>query len=86
MGAVAKPVSIPGIVNFAVYVAVAYWLGADAVNGYSHAGRYSLAMHGRSTEVTTGVFEFSLWYTRVLIGHFVLGLVLGLWARPWRKS
>jgi hypothetical protein len=57
---------------FAILNIVAYWitalvLGGDAWNGGIRNGHYYLANHGRLTEVTRAVFEFSLWHTYVLM-------------------
>jgi hypothetical protein len=71
-------VSLLWIANFAIYAAVALWLGGDAVNGHSEAGHYFLAMHGHATEVSRGVFKFSRWYTYFLMAHFSIALVCGV--------
>ena len=77
-------VSLLWIANFVVYVLVASWLGGDAVNGHSEAGHYFLAMHGHTTEVTRGVFEFSRWYTYFFIAHFSVAFVFGV--IQWRAA
>jgi len=79
-----KIVSVLWIVNFAFYIGVASWLGGDAVNGHSEAGHYFLAMHGRLTEVSHDVFNFSLWYTYFLFTHFAVALVLS--TIQWRSD
>jgi hypothetical protein len=71
-------VSLLWIANFVVYLAVAAWLGGDAFNGHSEADHYFLAMHGHTIEVSRGVFEFSRWYTYLLMAHFSVAFVCGL--------
>ena len=63
------------VANFFLYVLVASLLGGDAVNGRAEAGHYFLANHGRTTEVSSTVFHFSLWYTYLLIAHFAVAAV-----------
>ena len=77
-------VSLLWIANFAVYVGVAIWLGGDAFNGHSDAGRYFLAMRGHLTEVSRGVFQFSRWYTYILFAHFAVAFVFGV--IQWRAD
>jgi hypothetical protein len=81
MRAITKLVSISWIVNFAIYVAMATMLGGDALNGHAEAGRYFLAWHGHATEVSRATFEYSQWHTYVLVVHFAVAFVLGLFVR-----
>jgi len=48
-----------GILNFASFIIVALAIGGDAVNGKTEGGRYYLSEHGRDTEVSRSVFEYS---------------------------
>ena len=56
------------VVNFVIFVAVACYLGGDAVNGKMEAGRYYLfgvrAENGWKvyTEVNEAVFTYSKWH------------------------
>jgi hypothetical protein len=59
-------VGIVGIVNFVTFVAVAISLGGDALNGYASDGRCFLGEHGRYTEVSASVFQYSKWHARSL--------------------
>jgi hypothetical protein len=77
-------VGLLAVLNVAVYIALAFALGGDAVNGHVESGHYYLAMHGRLTEVSRRVFEFSRWYTYVLWLHFGTFFVLRLWL--WVRS
>ena len=86
MRRITKVVSLLWILNFAVYVLIASWLGGDALNGHVEAGHYYVAMHGHSTEVSREVFEFSRWHTFFLIAHFCVAVVLGLVYRRESKS
>ena len=52
-----------GIVNFLAYCLMAAHLGGDAINGKMAAGHFYLANHGRYTEVSEAVFNYSRWHT-----------------------
>jgi hypothetical protein len=66
------------IVNFLVYVAVASYIGGDAVNGKVEGGHYYLFgyIHGLGakgyTEVTPGVFNYSKWHSYVVMASWLL--------------
>lgn len=56
-----------GILNFVVFVALATYLGGDAVNGKTEGGRYYLYGPRKSggkgyTEVSQQVFTYSKWH------------------------
>jgi len=77
-----KPLAIAlfvlGFLNFASFFAVALFLGGDAINGKIEAGRYYLCSHGRYTEVSQSVFNYSkLHVYSVFITH-PLGMLGGL--------
>jgi hypothetical protein len=61
-----------GLVNFVVFFIVAMAIGGDAVAGHEAAGRFFLSSHGKLTEVSRAVFEYSkvhtlsLWVTHPL--------------------
>jgi hypothetical protein len=65
-------------INFAAFVVGAIYLGGDAVNGHEAAGRYFLSMHGKLTEVSRGVFEYSLWHTCSVFVTHGLAILVGL--------
>jgi hypothetical protein len=48
-----------GILNFAAFAIAATCLGGDAVNGRSENGRYFFSSHGKDTEVSRAVFNYS---------------------------
>ncbi len=50
--------SLP-ILNIGAFIAVAAYLGGDAVNGRIQDGHYFLFSHGKYTEVSEAVFNFS---------------------------
>jgi len=56
------------VVNFLIFVAVAWYLGGDAVNGKMERGRYYLfGVRGENgwkvyTEVSEPVFTYSKWH------------------------
>jgi hypothetical protein len=56
-----------GIVNFAAFFIAALYLGGDAINGKAQNGRYYLGSHGRYTEVSEAVFNFSRQHALSLI-------------------
>ena len=47
------------VINFVAFFIIAILLGGDAINGMIKDGHYYLASHGRYTEVTEGVFNYS---------------------------
>jgi hypothetical protein len=51
-----------GVANFAVFFVVAIVIGGDAVNGCARNGHYFVASHGRYTEVSRTVFNYSRWH------------------------
>jgi hypothetical protein len=57
------PAFILAFVNFAVFIAMAIYLGGDALNGYARDGHYFLCSHGKNTEVTRVVRTYSYWHT-----------------------
>ena len=69
-----------GIANFVGFVVVALCIGGDAVGNPPRDGRYYVSEHGRRTEVSRSVYEYSLihahsvWGTHALIafGAFIL--------------
>jgi hypothetical protein len=50
------------LANFIVFFVVAVVLGGDAINGKTDGGRYFLANHGRLTQVSRGIFEYSRYH------------------------
>jgi hypothetical protein len=52
-----------GILNFTTYLIILLVFGGDAINGKVEAGKYYLCEHGRYTEVSRSVFEYSRFHT-----------------------
>jgi hypothetical protein len=58
------------LLNFLVFMAVALYLGGDAVNGKIANGHFFLGSHGRYTEVSETLFTYSKWHTySVVLTH-----------------
>lgn len=70
-----------GVLNFMAFAIIALCLGGDAVNGRSENGRYFLSSHGKNTEVSEAVFNYSRMHVySVFITHplaIVSGIILG---------
>jgi hypothetical protein len=54
------------VANFAAFFTASLALGGDAVAGKAEGGRYFLSSKGRLTEVSQGVWEYSLLHVRSL--------------------
>jgi hypothetical protein len=73
-----RMVCLIGILNFVAFVAVASYLGGDAVNGKAEGGRYYLfgvRTLGREkvyTEVGEPVFKYSRWHVYSLLATWPL--------------
>ncbi len=52
-------IKVIGVLNFLAFVAVALWIGGDAVNGHTIDGRFFLSNHGKFTEVSEAVYRYS---------------------------
>ena len=65
--------------NFISFVIVASLLGGDALNGHVTNGHYFLDSHGRLTEVSAQVFNYSAWHARsIFVTHALAFLTGGL--------
>ena len=68
------------LLNFVVFVATAFYLGGDAVNGKAEGGRYYLfgvrTESGRKvyTEVSESVFNYSKWHVYSIFASWPLML------------
>ena len=65
-------------VNFLVFLAVALYLGGDALNGKEEHGRYFLGSHGHYTEASALVFQYSKVHGRSVEITIPLAILLGL--------
>ena len=73
----------------AVFNFTAFWigsdlLGGDAWNGKVENGHYYLSDRGRLTEVSAGVFTYSLWHAWSLFVTHPLAM-LTCWLAAWRR-
>ena len=79
-----------GILNFLAYVTIATRLGGDAINGMSRNGHYFFSSHGKQTEVSEAVFNYSRIHTySVWITHplaMVCGYLLSKLTREDRSK
>ncbi len=63
--------------NFAVFVAVAIYIGGDAINGHAQNGRYFLCFHGNCHEVGRALFMYSWWHAISVIVTFIPLVIIG---------
>ena len=70
------------LTNFAVFFVLAVYLGGDAVNGKIVGGHYFLMSHGRYTEVSAGIFNYSRWHVYSTWVTHPLAFAAGYWY--WR--
>jgi len=79
-----------GILNFVAFGIVATCLGGDAVNGRHENGHYFLSSHGKRTEVSAAVFNYSRVHVySVFITHplaILSGIILGSMERKNRTG
>jgi hypothetical protein len=88
-----RAILVIGFLNFAVFVAIAYYLGGDAVNGKVEGGRYYLfgvrTESGRKvyTEVSEPVFTYSRWhvYSNFVTWPLVMAAAIAS-NRAWKRS
>lgn len=65
------------MINFLVFVAVAYHLRGDALSGRVQAGQYFLGYKGSYTEVSKQVFEYSRVHALSVVVTFPLTIFTG---------
>jgi len=79
------------MLNFVIFVAIATYLGGDAVNGKVEGGRYYLfgvrAEGGRKvyTEVSERVFNYSRWHVYTVFATWPLVMAAGFAEAQARK-
>jgi hypothetical protein len=72
------------VINFLIFVALAWYLGGDAVNGKVEGGHYYLfgvrADNGRKgyTEVSEAVFTYSKWHVYSIFLTWPLSMAGGI--------
>jgi hypothetical protein len=67
------------LLNFVAFVAIALYLGGDAINGRVVNDHYYLANHGVYTEVNHTVFLYSKIHAPIfMVTHLLLFVYLGI--------
>jgi len=82
------------VLNFIVYLAGTIVLGGDALNhGSVSNGHFYIQSHGRTKEVTEGLFEYSRWQASTLkitqpvfVAAFIATLLIRVYAKKSRSS
>jgi hypothetical protein len=75
-----------GMVNFAIFLIGALYLGGDALNGRAVDAHYYLANHGHLTEVNRSIFTYSKWHVwSVFVTHPLAMLCAWLLSREPQK-
>ena len=57
-----------GMLNYASFVIIAFFIGGDAVRNPPEDGRYYVSEHGRRTQVSRSVYEYSLFHAHSVWG------------------
>ena len=65
------------MLNIAAFIIVATFLGGDAINGHVQDGHYLLRAHGKDTEVSRAVFNYSRIHAYTFFGSVALLLLAG---------
>jgi hypothetical protein len=65
---------------------MAIYLGGDAMNGGIFHGHYYLMSHGKYTEVTQKVFNYSKWHVHSVLVTHPLGFIAGYWYYRIKKQ
>jgi hypothetical protein len=81
-----RVLGIATAINFVIFVAVTFYLGGDALNGYSADGHYYLSQKGKLTEVTEAVFTYSKWHAISLLVTFPIVIIGGMIARWYDRQ
>jgi len=76
-------IGIAAMINFLSFVTIAEFLGGDAVAGHMAAGHYFLGYHGKMTEVSRAVFQYSLWHSLSVVVTAPLAMLA--WVLALRK-
>ncbi len=77
-------VGVIAFVNMAVFFVFALTMGGDALSGHQAGGRYFLGSKRQLTEVSRGVYLFSLWQVGSVFVTTALGLLT--WAIATRNT
>ena len=71
----ANTLFIIGALNFAGFFIIALFIGGNAVGNPPLDGRYYVSEHGRRTEVSRSVYEYSLFHAHSVWGTHALILL-----------
>jgi hypothetical protein len=75
------------LINFIVFFVVAMSLGGDACNGTQIDGHYYVANHGHLTEVSLGVYVYSLCHATSVVFTHLAALATGYtWLASSRRK
>lgn len=66
------------IFNFVGFFVGSMMIGGSAANGFKEDGRYFVSEHGKNTEVTKQIWNYSLWHSRSLLVTHPLAMILML--------
>ena len=64
-----------GIINFIAFGALSFKLGGTAHAGKLEDGRFYLGNHGKYSEASEGVYNYSLWHGRSIMVTHPLAIV-----------
>lgn len=80
---VVRAIAALAATNFLAFVAITFYLGGDALNGYVQNGHYFLGLHsnGPFTEVSRTVFNYSRWHALSVIVSIGFIMAAELWRR-----
>jgi len=77
-------VFIATVINSVVFIAVALYLGGDALSGKIENGRYYLNSHGRYTEVPAQIYQYSNVHARAVAVSMPLAILIGIFLTQGR--
>ncbi len=83
---ISRTLFVTALLNFAVFWVVAVCLGGDAVNGRIQDGHFYLANHGKYTEVSERVFDYSRWHVYSTWITHPLAFVAAYWGMRLQRT
>jgi len=82
MAIAAKTIRYIALISALTFVGIALLIGGDAINGRSDGTHYFLASHGRYTEVSRAVFQYSRIHAISAVALVLIALLASLFSRP----
>ncbi len=82
-------IGLIALVNFSSFIAIDLYLGGSALNGKQENGKFYLSEHGRYTEVSETIFEYSKFHAYSMFATHALFLSLSFFrwiSSPLRKN